>query len=184
MLVTAGGRDLLVIGQKSGNVWAHDPETGKVVWRTAMVANTTEFGGKIVWGGASDADKAYFGLGSGGIGAVSLRDGEKRWFVDIPSVEAMRTHVGHEGPLTAIPGLVFSGGWDGMLRALSTTGGKVLWEYNTAHDFTTVNGVAAKGGSMGSPGPIVAGNMLFVASGYVGVRQGAGGNVLLAFATK
>jgi polyvinyl alcohol dehydrogenase (cytochrome) len=93
----------------------------------------------------------------------------------------MKTHVGHEGPLTAIPGIVFSGGWDGMLRALSSADGKVLWEYNTAKSFDTVNGVMAKGGSMGAPGPVVAGRMLFVSSGYVGVRQGAGGNVLLAF---
>lgn len=180
-LVHVGNRDLLVAGQKSGNVWAHDPDTGAVVWRTPLVANTDEFGGKIVWGGASDADRAYFGLGSGGIAAVQLSNGEKRWSVDIPAVEAMKTHVGHEGPLTAIPGIVFSGAWDGMLRALSATDGKILWEYNTAKAFDTVNKVMAKGGSMGAPGPVVVGNMLFVSSGYVGVRQGAGGNVLLAF---
>jgi hypothetical protein len=34
---------------------------------------------------------------------------------------------------------------------------------------------------MGAPGPVAAGGMLFVPSGYVGVRQGVGGNVLLAF---
>ena len=92
----------------------------------------------------------------------------------------MAQHPGHEGPLTAIPGVVFSGAWDGILRALSATDGKVIWEYNTIQDFTTVNGVAAKGGSMGAAGPVVAGGMLFVPSGYVGVRQGIPGNVLLA----
>jgi polyvinyl alcohol dehydrogenase (cytochrome) len=181
MLVTIGGRDLLVAGQKSGNVWAHDPDTGAVVWRSPLVANTTEFGGKIVWGGSSDAQRAYFGLGSGGIGAVQLRDGEKQWFTNPPLAEGMQTHPGHEGPVTAIPGLVFSGAFDGVLRALSTADGKVVWQYNTAKEFTTANGVAAKGGSMGAPGPVVAGDMLFVASGYVGVKAGAGGNVLLAF---
>lgn len=180
-LVTVGGRDLLVAGQKSGNVWAHDPDTGAVVWRTPLVANTTEFGGKIVWGGSSDTQRAYFGLGSGGIGAVQLRDGEKQWFTNPPLAEGMQTHPGHEGPVTSIPGLVFSGGFDGILRAISAADGKVIWQYNTARDFTTVNGVAAKGGSLGAPGPVVAGDMLFVASGYVGVKNGAGGNVLLAF---
>lgn len=184
MLVNAAGRDLLVVGQKSGNVWAHDPDTGKVVWRSPLVANTTEFGGKIVWGGSSDSDKAYFGLGPGGIAAVQLRDGEKQWFTDIPVAPGMEKHTGHEGPLTTAPGLVFSGSWDGMLRALSAKDGKVLWSFNTARDFPTVNGVAAKGGSMGAPGPVVAGDMLFVSSGYVGVRQGVGGNVLLAFQVK
>jgi polyvinyl alcohol dehydrogenase (cytochrome) len=56
-----------IAGQKSGNVWAHDPDKqGAVVWKTALVNNTTEFGGKIIWGGAADGQNAYFGLGSGG----------------------------------------------------------------------------------------------------------------------
>ncbi len=177
----ADGRDILVAGQKSGNVWAHDPDTGKVLWRTALVPNTTEFGGKIIWGGASDDSQAYFGLGSGGIGAVQIRDGERQWQVSFDPPEAMARHTGHDGPLTAIPGVVFSGGWDGMLRALSTTDGKLIWEYNTARDFDTVNGVPAKGGSMGAPGPVVADGRLFVSSGYVGVKNGAAGNVLLVF---
>ena len=80
----------------------------------------------------------------------------------------------------AIPGVVFSGGWDGMLRAYSTEDGRQLWEYDTAHEFTTVNSVAAKGGSMGAPGPVVAGGMLFAGSGYV-FGAGTPGNVLLAF---
>ena len=53
---------------------------------------------------------------------------------------------------------------------------------NTAREFETVNGVKAKGGSMGSGGVAVANGMLFVASGYVGFQNGAPGNVLLAFA--
>jgi hypothetical protein len=48
----------------------------------------------------------------------------------------------------------------------------------------TVNGVAAKGGSMGAAGPVVAGGLLFVPSGYVGVRQGIPGNVLLALSVQ
>jgi len=44
-----------------------------------------------------------------------------------------------------------------------------------------VNGVPAKGGSMGSAGPVVAGGTLFVPSGFVGVRNATPGNVLLAF---
>jgi polyvinyl alcohol dehydrogenase (cytochrome) len=96
----------------------------------------------------------------------------------------MAQHPGHEGPLTAIPGVVFSGAWDGILRALSAADGKILWQYNTIQDFTTVNGVAAKGGSMGAAGPVVAGGILFVPSGYVGVRQGIPGNVLLAFSVE
>jgi polyvinyl alcohol dehydrogenase (cytochrome) len=177
-----GGRKLLVAGQKSGNVWAHDPANkGAVVWKTALVANTTEFGGKIIWGGAADSQNAYFGLGTGGIAAVQLRDGEKQWFTPLQPAPALASHTGQDGPLTAIPGVVFSGGWDGVLRALSTANGHVVWEYNTVQDYQTVNGVAGKGGSMGAAGPIVAGGLLLTPSGYIGVKNGIPGNVLLVF---
>jgi polyvinyl alcohol dehydrogenase (cytochrome) len=179
----ADGRTILVAGQKSGNVWAHDPDKkGAVIWSAGLVNNTTEFGGKIVWGGAADAQNAYFGLGTGGIAAVQIRDGERKWFTALQPAPALAAHPGQEGPLTAIPGIVFSGAWDGVLRALSSSTGKVVWEYNTAQEYKTVNGVPAKGGSMGAAGPTVAGGMLFVPSGYVGVRNGMPGNVLLAFA--
>jgi len=178
----ANGRQLLIAGQKSGNVWAHDPDQkGSVVWKTALVANTTEFGGKIIWGGAADEQNAYFGLGTGGIAAVQLKDGERKWFTALQPAPALSTHSGQDGPLTAIPGVVFSGGWDGVLRALSASDGHVLWAYNTVQDYKTVNGVAAKGGSMGAAGPTVAGGLVLVPSGYVGVKNGLPGNVLLAF---
>ena len=47
-------------------------------------------------------------------------------------------------------------------------------------DFTTLNGVRARGGSMNGPAPVVAGGMVYVNSGYgaFGLRPG---NVLLAF---
>ena len=175
------GTSLLVAGQKSGNVWAYDPDNkGAVVWRTPLVSNTTEFGGKIVWGGAADEQNAYFGLGAGGIAAVRLRDGQRQWFASLqPTGSPARP--GQDGALTVIPGAVISGGWDGVLRVLSSNDGHTLWEYNTIRDFETVNRVDAKGGSMGAPGPVVAGGLLFVPSGYVGVRNGAPGNVLLVF---
>jgi polyvinyl alcohol dehydrogenase (cytochrome) len=186
MLVkVAGGRTILVAGQKSGNVWAHDPDKqGAVLWRTALVENTKEFGGKIVWGGAADERNAYFGLGTGGIAAVELKDGERKWFAPIETAPGLTRLHRHDGPLTAIPGAVFSGGWDGVVRALAAADGHVLWEYNTVHDYETANGVAAKGGSIGAAGPTVAGGMLFVPSGYVGVNNGMPGNVLLVFGTE
>jgi polyvinyl alcohol dehydrogenase (cytochrome) len=70
-----------------------------------------------------------------------------------------------------------------VLRALSTTDGKQLWQFDTVRDFMTVNGVAARGGAMGAPGPTIAGGMVFLGSGYTGLGNGRGGNVLLAFET-
>jgi len=178
-----GGRTLLIAGQKSGNVWAYDPDRrGAVVWRTALVNNTKEFGGKIVWGAAADEQTAYFGLGAGGIAAVDFRNGERKWFTPLAPADGLSQHAGQEGPLAAIPGIIFSGGYDGVLRALSASDGSVVWQFNTSREFPTVNGVTAKGGSMGSAGPVVAGGMLFVPSGYVGVRNATPGNVLLVFA--
>ena len=83
--------------------------------------------------------------------------------------------------VTLIPGVVFSGTMDGRLRAYSTRDGKVLWEYNTAREFTTVNGVKANGGSMSNSGPAIVGGMLYVNSGYSHHGGILPGNVLLAF---
>src|ERR1044071_10476190 len=91
---------------------------------------------------------------------------------------------GQTAALTVIPGVLFSGGQDGILRALSTADGKQVWQFDTARDFMTVNAVPAKGGAMGAPGPTIAGGMLFLGSGYTGLGNGRGGNVLLAFDTE
>ena len=133
-------------------------------------------------GGTADDRNAYFGLNSGGVVALQFSNGERRWFT--PLTPAANRKVGQDAAVSAIPGVIFSGGWDGFLRALSTANGKVLWEYDTAHEFKTVNGVPAKGGSIGSAGPTIAGGMVFIASGYPGVQAGTGGNVLLAFSTQ
>jgi polyvinyl alcohol dehydrogenase (cytochrome) len=79
-----------------------------------------------------------------------------------------------------IPGVVFSGSRDGHLRAYETGGGHVIWDFDTARDFPTVNGVNARGGSMDSGGPAIADGMLLTNSGYA-MFGGMSGNVLLAF---
>jgi polyvinyl alcohol dehydrogenase (cytochrome) len=78
-------------------------------------------------------------------------------------------------------GAVFSGSVDGHIRAFSAEDGKVLWDFDTAQTWPTVNGVFARGGSMDGPGAVVAGGMVYVNSGY-GRNGGMPGNVLLAFA--
>jgi polyvinyl alcohol dehydrogenase (cytochrome) len=69
---------------------------------------------------------------------------------------------------------------DGHLRAYSAADGKILWDFDTLPEFKTVNGVPAHGGSMSGGGPVVSGNMLYVASGFT-VTAGMSGNVVLAF---
>ena len=172
-----GGRRILVAGQKNGMVWGHDPDRrGIVIWKAQLVEKLAQ--DMIVFGGAADEENAYFGLGSGGVVAVQLKSGDRQWFAPVPASQAQGSRGGETAALTAIPGVVFSGGRDGVVRAFSTSDGRLLWQYSTLRVFTTVNGVAAHGGSMGAPGPTVAGGMLFVGSGY---RWGNKGNVLLAF---
>jgi polyvinyl alcohol dehydrogenase (cytochrome) len=79
-----------------------------------------------------------------------------------------------------MPGVVFSGSVDGHLRAFSTDDGQLLWVFDTAQDFDTVNGVAARGGSLDGAGAVIAGGRVYVTSGY-GRNGGMPGNVLLAF---
>src|SRR5262249_39929991 len=140
------------------------------------------FAGQIVWGGAADDQNAYFGLSSGGVIAISLSDGSRHWFAPLEPVAGRAR--GREAALSVIPGVVFSTGWDGVVHALDSADGHVLWQYDTAKSFETVNKVAARGGSMGGPGPTVAEGILFVGSGFPGIQNGMPGNVLLAFAAQ
>jgi polyvinyl alcohol dehydrogenase (cytochrome) len=173
------GHRVLVAAQKSGMVWAHDPDqNGKLLWKVQLVDKLAL--GMITFGGAADDQNAYFGLRSGGIAAVSLKTGEKKWFTPLPGQHAGGPFQGETAALTVIPGVVFSGGWDGILRALSTEDGHQIWEVNTAHEFKTVNEVKANGGTMASAGPTIVGGMLYVGSGYQ-FGTGIPGNVLLAF---
>jgi polyvinyl alcohol dehydrogenase (cytochrome) len=136
----------------------------------------------ITFGGAADDQNAYFGLRTGAIAAVRMDTGEQKWSTPIPPTSGPGPK-GETAAVTAIPGAVFVGGWDGMLRAFSSDDGHLLWEYNMVHDYDTVNKVPAKGGSMAAPGPTVAGGKVYVGSGYV-FGAGTPGNALLVFAAQ
>ena len=69
---------------------------------------------------------------------------------------------------------------DGHLRAYSTIDGKILWDYETAKEFATVNRVKASGGSLDQGGPTIVNGVVYVNSGRA-VKRGQPGNVLLAF---
>jgi outer membrane protein assembly factor BamB len=96
-------------------------------------------------------------------------------------VNADGQRINNNAAATMIPGVVFVAGSNGILHALDTTSGKTLWEFATSRDYETVNKVeGANGGAISSVGPIFAGGMMYVGSGY-GVGAGDFGNVLLAF---
>lgn len=189
ILARADGRDVIVIGQKSGVGFAMDPDKkGEILWQY-RAGQGSALGG-MEWGSAADTENVYFpvsdilGPKPGGLHAVSMKTGQRVWYAAPPAPACGAPGRSCNGALAAaisvIRGVVFAGSNDGAIRAHSTKNGMVLWEFDTNREFQTVNGVAAKGGSMQGPGPAIAGGMLFFNSGY-GAFGGRPGNVLLAF---
>ncbi len=187
---------VLILGQKSGLVYAVDPDSeGKLLWHAR--AGVGGLLGGVQWGPATDDTNVYVAVSDlafegrapdptkgGGISAYRLSDGKLLWRTPPPGCGDRRPcSPAQSQAVTAIPGAVFSGSIDGHLRAYATQDGKIIWDFDTARDFDTVNKVAAHGGSLDVGGPIVAGGMLFVVSGYPGFGA-MPGNVLLAFAAK
>jgi polyvinyl alcohol dehydrogenase (cytochrome) len=177
----AGGRDLLLAPNKSGIIFALDPDRkGAVVWKTNLAEREGSRATNLVWGGAADQRNLYVGLVSGAISALQFATGEKLWTTRLAPAGSRESNAAAS---SAIPGAVFIGGTDGKLHALASGDGHELWSFDTAQEFPTVNQVPARGGSIGSIGPTIAGGMVFIGSGY-SVASGTPGNVLLAFAVQ
>ena len=192
------GREILVAGQKSGMVWALDPDDGgALLWSTA-VGKGSALGG-IHWGMATDGRRAYAPNAdrnavvvdvsperepSPGLYALDLMTGDIVWHAPPPE-DACRGKRGcilsNSAGATAIEGIVFAGGLDGVVRAHSTEDGSVVWEFDTTQGVETVGGVPGRGGAIDGPGPVAAEGVLFVNSGY-GTFGQMPGNLLLAFA--
>ncbi|HYA16250.1 MAG TPA: PQQ-binding-like beta-propeller repeat protein [Bryobacteraceae bacterium] len=198
------GRELILAGQKSGMVWALDPEKkGEIVWQTRVGQGGTN--GGVQWGMATDGQRVFASVSDlkrlpqrsqtdgrrslgdpnagGGFTALRVADGKVEWHVDAPPCEKdapAGCSPSQPGAVTEIPGVVFATSTDGHIRAHLAESGKVVWEFNTMRDFETVNGVKAHGGSIDGPGPVVVNGMVFVNSGYPR-NGGVPGNVLLAF---
>ena len=195
---TASGRELLLAGQKAGVVHALDPDkNGEIVWQVRVGKGSTN--GGVQWGMAADGQNVYAAVSDlarragsrdldptvgGGLTALRIADGSKAWFAPPGDCGARPgCSPAQSAAVTAIPGAVFSGSIDGFLRAFAAEDGKKLWEFDTVRDFTTVNGVKAKGGALDGPGAVVVNGMVYVNSGYSRFG-GLPGNVLLAFGTE
>jgi len=120
----------------------------------------------------------------GGLHALNLETGDKIWQTahpgcnDVPGCSPAQS-----AAVTAIPGIVFSGGLDGHLRAYSAEDGRIVWDVDTKIEYSTVNGIPAHGGSIDGPGPVVVGGTVYVNSGYrfFGTQPG---NALLAYSVE
>jgi polyvinyl alcohol dehydrogenase (cytochrome) len=117
----------------------------------------------------------------GGLHALNLETGEEIWQTPNPGCnDVPGCSPAQSAAVTAIPGIVFSGGLDGHLRAYSAKDGHIVWDVDTKTEYRTVNGVAADGGSIDGPGAVIVGGKLYVSSGYNFFGR-LPGNVLLAF---
>lgn len=208
ILATApNGQDLVLAGQKSGSVWAMNPDNGDVVWRTAL-GHGTAMGG-IHWGIAADDKYVYAPISNAGrpvptdpaydpdlikpgIYALNLDDGSVAWhFHTQADCEGdRRTRMpqcgrlfGLSGAPTVIGDYVVTGGLDGWLYVLDKKTGALKWKYDTAQTYQGVNGVEGNGGSIDAASIIATRGLLIMNSGY-GMFGQAPGNVMIALRPK
>jgi polyvinyl alcohol dehydrogenase (cytochrome) len=198
LVTLPGDKRVLTIGQKSGMVWALDPDDkGRIVWQRRVGAGGVL--GGVQWGTASDGKAIYAAVSDlravslqpiildpatgGGLHALLAATGAELWTAPPAKGCDGRKNCSpaQSAAVTATSEFVLSGSIDGHMRAYGAADGRVLWDFDTERSFTTTNGVAASGGSIDAAGPTIAGGMIFLGSGY-GLYGGQPGNVLIAFA--
>ncbi|HET9600546.1 MAG TPA: PQQ-binding-like beta-propeller repeat protein [Acidimicrobiales bacterium] len=177
-------RDLVGAGQKSGQYWAVDPDTGAVVWVTQAGPGGTA--GGLQWGSAVDGTRVYTananslhtpwtltnntvttdGVWSG----LDAATGAILWQVT-PSHPNSPTAPGGatSGPVSSANGVVYGCSLDpqGYMYALDGRTGQELWSF-------------ASGGSCLS-GAAIADGTVFWGSGYSNLGFGTPNNKLYAF---
>jgi polyvinyl alcohol dehydrogenase (cytochrome) len=140
--------------------------------------------GGVVWGSAADHRNLYVAISgllaqpantSGSLTALDMTTGIARWHTASPEPacswgERNCSHAQAQA-VSVMPGSAFSGSMDGHLRAYSTIDGKILWDFDTAKDFQTKNGIKASGGPLDHGGATIVNGTVYVNSG----------NALLAF---
>jgi polyvinyl alcohol dehydrogenase (cytochrome) len=196
ILADTGNGDILLAGQKSGLVFGIDPDTGVIRWQQR--AGAGGFNGGIHWGMASNGPRLFVGIADTpgnkyavgprrpGVHAFASATGKPLWSVIEPQTcpeRAFKCETGFSGPVTLSGELLFGGTHNGLIRAYASGDGRLLWSFDTIRDFATVNGVTARGGTIDSAGPVVAGGYLIVNSGYDKFGE-IPGNVLLVFGPK
>ena len=194
IILIEGDKDMLIAGQKSGMVFAMDPDdNGSIIWQKRVGRGGKK--GGVHWGMTIDDDSIFVPIADlpekipsqyspmPGIHALRIKDGSKEWYRPAlpvcedekyhcyPSVSAAPSRVGS---------MIITGSMNGIIEIISTKDGNLLWSFDTAKQFKTINQISANGGSIDSNGPIIAGNHLIATSGYDIYGQ-LTGNILLVF---
>ena len=196
VLWSGGERDYLLVGQKSGDVYALDPDNGgAVVWHNKV--GRGGFLGGVHWGMSANDDSLFVPIAdttitgrftgpvSPGIHALDPASGEVRWYT--PSVADCEgkspipvCDQGMSAAITSTDQLVFAGSLDGNLNVYDSLSGEILWSFDTFGDFESVSGDTALGGSIESDGPVLYKGHVLINSGYqFGARMP--GNALMVF---
>jgi polyvinyl alcohol dehydrogenase (cytochrome) len=196
----ADGRQVIMAGQKSGMVYAFDPDhDGKILWQVKAGLGGA-FGG-IEHGMAAEGERLFVAVSdftptiavpsdqlvphkAGGIMALDAATGKSLWRTPAPDPAvcawgADSCSGAQAASISAIPGMVFSGSLDGHLRAYASDSGKVVWDFDAGRGFDAVNGGKANGGAISGYGQTIAGGMVYLnaGGGYFGPPAAA----LLAF---
>lgn len=190
------GNDVVLAGQKSGMLWALDPDTGELLWDTDVGPGGPV--GGIHWGMAFDGESVYVPINQVGIvgepedrepglHAIDVDTGKVLWsFINEPDcsngreerIPTCADNYGMSSATLLVDGVVVQGSNDGFLRIFDSEDGELLFQYDAAHEFETVNGIEARGGAIDNATIIAANGMLLVQSGYG--LMGAPGNILIA----
>lgn len=188
--------DILVAGQKSGEVLGFDPDDGRILWRNKLgrggAAGGIHFGiareGRTIFVPMHDSQ---YGLdeisppltepAQPGINAVDAYSGKTLWRMPVAAFCDKRSACqGISAAVSAIQGAVFAARRDGGFEAFDSHTGRVIWSYDTTREVTALNGDRAHGGSIAGAGPLIVDGMVYISSGY-GIYESEPGNVLLAF---
>lgn len=188
----ADGRSLLLAGQKSGMLYALDPDkNGEIVWEQRLSPGGLL--GGIEWGFTADEQLAYVPISdvwensgdpqkAGGVRAINIASGKVVWKAESPALDCLDKvgcNAGQPQAATLIPGILFAGSMDGYMRAYDPKDGKILWKYDTKRNYDAVNKIPTNGGSLNGAGVTVVDGWVYFTSGYG--FNGMPGNVLLAF---
>ncbi len=192
------GRDVLLAGQKSGHLWALNPDDGSVIWQHRR-GEGGSLGGNH-WGVAVDGTRVFMTINDplsssrpaaqsmAGVYAFDIASGEPLWsYRAVPDCDNGRqqriprcdSRYGFSALPIVVDGAVVAGSIDGRLFVFDGETGEILYQLDTATEFPTINGVPAHGGSIDSQSVSAGAGMIFVGSGYARFGQDEG-NLLLA----
>ena len=201
LTTTSKGVDLVLAGQKSGDVWALNPDNGELVWHRRLSPGSAL--GGVHWGMTvigdvvvvPIADPEFVEGANPGVFALDTNTGEIIWShkasrgcefsgfrraLTLSAWPSCPWHYAFSAAPASANDVAFAGSLDGRVFAFNVADGEILWTYDTKQEFEGTNGTEARGGSIDNPGIAVAGNQVMVLSGYDMFGQ-MPGNVLLMF---